>query len=610
MAGISPAGATRPATWTSGAWSVERRDDELADLRFRGRLVLRSVRAVVRDHDWSTPALVVEEVRDTGDELTIAVRSEGFGSAIAGSVSVRADGDRLSVSWRGSSAVDYLTNRTGLVVLHPPHLAGAALDVLHPDGSRERTAFPRDISPHQPVLDIARLGWQDGGVDVEVAFEGDVFEMEDQRNWTDASYKTYSRPLGLPFPYAIAAGEQLRQTVEVRASGVPVPGREDGAAHISLTPSGPFPAVLTSASSAPDPAPAVPPIGDALLVELDLATPSWRAALDRAAASGLPLDVRLVLPQDEAEDLTPASLAALDDAVTALAPHTVVRIAAFSRLVHTSRAAHVEALRDALDRAGSSAQVLGGARSHFTELNREQAHIPAGVDGVVFSVTPLFHALGTEQLVESVPMQRLVAEQGVAIAAGRPVHIGPVTLRPRFNDVATAPQPAPARTDLAEGYGAQFTGADDARQSAPELAAWTIASAAALAVPGVASLVHFEEWGPRGLRDARGAARPVAAAVEALAALSGAELLTGPSPDGLVWAIGGRRAGEEVVLAANLSAQAREIEIEIGIGERTIRATLPAGTWARLAPEGGHARRPGPTTRTSPPWRPGTAQPS
>ena len=35
--------------------------------------------------------------------------------------------------------------------------------------------------------------------------------MEDQRNWTDASLKTYSTPLELPFPVKLAAGEQIRQ---------------------------------------------------------------------------------------------------------------------------------------------------------------------------------------------------------------------------------------------------------------------------------------------------------------------------------------------------------------------------------------------------------------
>ena len=35
--------------------------------------------------------------------------------------------------------------------------------------------------------------------------------MEDQRNWTDASFKTYSTPLELPFPVELSAGEQIRQ---------------------------------------------------------------------------------------------------------------------------------------------------------------------------------------------------------------------------------------------------------------------------------------------------------------------------------------------------------------------------------------------------------------
>ena len=78
--------------------------------------------------------------------------------------------------------------------------------------------FPADISPHQPAFDIAGLSWSHDGLDIDVRFAGDVFEMEDQRNWTDASYKTYSRPLALPFPYALAAGERVVQSIDDRAS--------------------------------------------------------------------------------------------------------------------------------------------------------------------------------------------------------------------------------------------------------------------------------------------------------------------------------------------------------------------------------------------------------
>ena len=34
-------------------------------------------------------------------------------------------------------------------------------------------------------------------------FNGETFEMEDQRNWTDASFKTYCTPLSLPYPIKI-----------------------------------------------------------------------------------------------------------------------------------------------------------------------------------------------------------------------------------------------------------------------------------------------------------------------------------------------------------------------------------------------------------------------
>ncbi|MGO8506614.1 hypothetical protein AB9F35_35310, partial [Rhizobium leguminosarum] len=48
-------------------------------------------------------------------------------------------------------------------------------------------------------------------VQAECRMEGDTFEMEDQRNWSDASYKTYVRQLALPWPYQIPANQRVRQ---------------------------------------------------------------------------------------------------------------------------------------------------------------------------------------------------------------------------------------------------------------------------------------------------------------------------------------------------------------------------------------------------------------
>jgi hypothetical protein len=568
---------------TFGYWSFQLRDDEIADLTFDGRAVLRSIRAVVRDRNWDTAALVIDETVEQPDSsLRLRVHTDGLAARLDGTVRVDCVGDTITVTMELSSRTEFATNRVGLVVLHPPQNAGAELTVRHSDGSVEATRFPREISPHQPVFDIAGLRWQADGCDIDVTFTGDVFEMEDQRNWTDASYKTYSRPLGLPFPYLLAAGETVRQSIRVatrRLSSPPQQGVSKPAHRITsltLTPVGPFPSLALGSSTAPDPAPTpTVPLGSALLVELDLATPNWRAALHRAAASGLPLDVRLVPDAGQ-----PTSLTAAAEALRGI---SLARVAAFQpegEAAHVSDDAIVTSLRDTLERAGVRAAIVGGARSHFTELNREQHRLPGDLDGVVFSVTPLFHSMRTEQLVESIAMQRLVAEQGVRIAAGRPLHIGPVSLRPRFNNVATTPPSRPSREDLSEGYGPELLDAADDRQSAPQLAAWAIASVAALAVPGVSSLTYFEEWGPRGIRSAEGDVFPVAAALRAVDALRGGVLLSGASPDSLVWAVGATHDDHETVLVTNLDDRTRTAVVVTPGGERRVELG-PLG-WATI----------------------------
>ena len=52
--------------------------------------------------------------------------------------------------------------------------------------------------------------------------KGDAFEMEDQRNWADASFKTYVRPLPKPRPYVIAEGavDASVSPVTIKASAV------------------------------------------------------------------------------------------------------------------------------------------------------------------------------------------------------------------------------------------------------------------------------------------------------------------------------------------------------------------------------------------------------
>src|SRR5262249_45610994 len=55
------------------------------------------------------------------------------------------------------------------------------------------------------------------------------WEMEDQRNWTDASYKSASTPASLGYHHEASAGQMFDQGVVIRASGFAAPaGSLDG----------------------------------------------------------------------------------------------------------------------------------------------------------------------------------------------------------------------------------------------------------------------------------------------------------------------------------------------------------------------------------------------
>ena len=569
-----------------GGWQFELRDDEFADLTFDGQLVLRSVRAVVRDRDWNTADLVIDGFSESSDDnsgsVQLSVHSQGFGSAFSGTVRLDIADNQAKFSLDLESQGEYLTNRTGFIVLHSPAAAGADLFVEHSAGDSNLLAFPVAVSPNQPVFDIVALQWTQGSTVVDVAFAGDVFEMEDQRNWTDASYKTYNRPLALPFPYSVAAAEHVVESVTVSVESLADQSGADlavsGPSRIELLPAGKFAQIQVAASTAPGENPSLTPVGDTVLVELDLESTNWQAALQRVAQTSKHLDVRAIVAAQSNDSALAASLESLAEALQELPQVRIARIAVFDAGTHVASPAGTEFLMKMPYFAKSKPEILGGARSHFTELNRNPQSILAGAGAVAFSITPFFHALSNEQLFESIAMQRIVAKQAVQLARGKPVHVGPIALRPRFNNVATGPQPTPSMPDLSGGYGAEFTGANDPRQTSPELAAWVIASAAAISVQGIASITYFEQWGPRGIADSKGSDYAVAEAVCVLAELAGQEVFVGESADGFVWALAAKAGEKLTVLVSNLNRFA--VEIEVSVLGQTRQIKLGPLAWA------------------------------
>lgn len=558
---------------SAGPWTAQLVGDELAHLCYAGRPVLRAVKAVVRDQDWRTPRPSVSNVEVTqgvdGLHVQWTVTYAGYGVEYGGHLSARFTPGTVDVAFEGTAGNAFRSNRIGLVVLHPPADAGRDVTVEHSDGSITASQFPRGISPHQPFMDVAALEWADAGTAFRLEFTGDVFETEDQRNWTDASFKTYSTPLDRPFPVEVAAGDTVRQSVFLEAATLEPQEAVEAAAGLGLAGSGTtkpvrarlgnaaghVPALAVGAGQQPGVLPEIPGL-DALMVELDelpgeVARSNWPALLQAAAAAaaahGAGLDIRAT---------TPDPVGAVAD-IAAFLPEAK-RLAVFDPGSQLTEPETWQEVKAAAHAAGFRGSFLAGVRSHFTELNRGSSRTPSDSDALTFSITPQMHSTETAHVIDNVAMQRVVAENALRLGGGRPVHVGPVTLLPRFNAVATSGEAAEPEADEL--------------QALPFTSAWLLASVSALTVDGVDSVTYFEASGPRGISDSGGRLNPAGELLKELAAVQGSEVLSvdvEAAPSGRnspVTLYPVQSAAGLMVFAANLSGAPVDVDVQLPAG--------------------------------------------
>lgn len=522
-----------------GVWTAELVGDELANISYGGRPVLRAIKAVVRDHEWRTFAPSVRDIAelkdDDGISLRIHVDYAAPGTAAPGTETPAYEGMLLlrvtpaivEVSFSGRAKAAFRRNRIGLVVLHPTSEAGRDVSVVSPDGNVTSGAFPADIRPDLVFTDISSLEWADAGTAFDLGFSGDTFETEDQRNWSDGSFKTYSTPAALPTPVDIAAGDTVNQSVSIEALSIETPDNPFRESHEQAAfavggPVGTVPALAMSvdtagvdtaeadAGNAGDSAggPKLPGL-DAVLVELYEPREAWPAKLAAAAREadrhGAALDVRVA--SESADGVAEALSSALGGSLS-----RIVRLGLFHPGTQCTDPAAFDALKASLNDAGFSGQLLAGTRSHFTELNRwiassgDASPVPKDADALTFSLAPQVHSTEIPHIVETVPVQRLAAANAHKLGEGRPVHVGPITLKPRLH----APD-QPAEGDELQDH--SFT------------AAWTLASLHALTVEGVASVTYFEAGPPRGITAADGTLNPAGELLQKLAACKGDPVL-------------------------------------------------------------------------------------
>jgi hypothetical protein len=558
---------------------------DLRDFMIGDVEVLRRVYVVFQDRNWTArPWTITEESIFVGKErFEISYSARGTFDAEPFTFTATLSGDEegtISFEFDGTAEAPFIRNRLGLCVLHPMSAAGAACLVETITGETTEARFPTEISPNQPFLDVRAITHEfTPGAWASVRLSGETFEMEDHRNWSDASFKTYCTPISLPFPVEVSAGEEVYQGLTLAVD------IED----IQPTPAPERPIVQLPADAATH---RVPRYG----LQLPADEPSWSPRtvelLRELPLSHLRIDVstrdpdtagRIRAGAARAADIGCALVVALfvdDPTHVATVAGAVSDVDVTEWLVFDARSKVSGSELAAVARAafGPGARIGGGTNLYFTELNREPPDT-SGLDVVAFSLNPQVHASDNVTIVQNLAAQAVVARDARRIAREANIHVGPVTLRPRFNPNATEPALDHSTTALPANV--------DARQSSRLGANWTLGSLKYLAEAGtVDEVTYYETTGWRGVIEREdgspqpddfvstpGQPYPVYAALLALAGFDSVRTCTSSLPQQVDALLLERGDGERRLIVMSFSAESMTVDLD-GFGDGLTTITL------------------------------------
>jgi D-apionolactonase len=548
--------------------------------------VARAIYAAVRDQNWATilPQLSNLQVQCEKASFTITFdvhcRKDAIDYFWRGRITGENAG-RMTYQFDGEARSAFLRNRIGICVLHPiTECSGKPLTIEHEDGLVEQGVFPKEIAPWQPFKEIRALSYDvHAGMRAEFRFAGDIFEMEDQRNWSDASFKTYCTPLRIPIPQQVNAGDRVHQVCTLSLSGavkpvLPVVQGRPPQVSIATTPVFPLPPIGFCVARDAEPLTATEIARLKLLrpahlrVDVRLSDPAYVARLERAAAEsrqlGAPLHLAATVT-DSANDQLKELRAHLD-----LVKPNIGLWLIFHESEEATNERWLILAREILQSYAPHVLFAGGTLDWFTEINRNRPG-PDTPWFTCYSLTPQVHAFDNVTLVENLEAQALTVESAKKITA-KPVVISPVTLRMRDNWGSHK-----------EGFPPEV----DPRQLSLLGAGWTLGSISRLAMTGhVQSLTYFETKGWRGLMEAETGPRmpehfpsahgmvfPLYHVFADIAEFGARQIYsshcTHPLQSEAITLVNGQ--GKRRILVANLTGDAQDLKIKSGTATAQVR---------------------------------------
>ncbi len=537
--------------------------------------VLRGINAPVRDQNWATVAPKVSnlEVDDGGDHFRVTFDVRCAQADIdfrwKGTITGTAEGV-VEFTFDGEAHSAFKRNRIGFCVLHGPAAAGMPWVIETPDGNTSEGQFPKPISPHQPAKNLRAVTHEVApGIHARVAFEGEVFEMEDQRNWTDASFKTYCTPLEIPYPVQLAKGAKVSQKIRISLEGDVPDATESGIGGAVLTLSeteSPLPRLGMQVSGEVEGLTKVQLKRlkalnlDHLRVDLALSDESFPRELRRATqqAKALGVSLQIGLNLGEAPDFK-----------TLLSELKKLQAPVSYWLVSGGDPAHFPTAREQLKPVAGNAKIGVTRITNFVDLNRARPE-DKSIEAVGFAINPQIHAFDNASMVETLAIHADAVNSTREFVGDRPLVIGPVTLSPQFidgEDPPGGPPAGPLPTYVDPRQGTDFT------------AAWTLGSIKYLADARAHSATFYETVGWNGVMDADdvsarpagfhsqpGKLFPVYHLLKEVGEFAGGTVRRIDSSDPLATeAIALRKGGRLRVLVANLTGKPQTVTLR-GLG--------------------------------------------
>lgn len=498
------------------SWNFRISNEELSDVYYENIHLATSLRPAIRDVNWET--YEPEDVVVKKDSNSIEIKAT-YSVGVAESL-IAVESNKLSYSYKFTATSNLPTNRTGITLMIPASYSGLDAEITDSQEKVNLFRFPQRVSPWQPAKDIKRIYLQEKNAQIDFSFYGDYFEMEDQRNWHDSSYKIYNRDLSLPFPYEIKKDEIINQkiiiTVTPAVSNISeninsyitkAPTKqtanktldlseiiENGSQHtvppISIGASTVFNSKKTVSTFAPS----------SITAEFAEGYPLEKftnSLLNDSNLGEIPIDLMLATTKENvAKECIKALKKAKLQISSVMCVDPKLHITTPECMLISSE---IAALCDA--------KIVVGARTHFAEFNRNIKQFSSKADSYRYTYTPQMHVTEPWHIIDSCQIIKDTVQSAREYIGNSPLILGPITLKARVNSVSTEPGINDQWEE--DGYGANYIASSiDERAGSTWAETWTALCISHAIGSDVDALVFYEMFGPRGIHDENGSLTP------------------------------------------------------------------------------------------------------